>query len=133
MSDAAEDRKELQFPSSIRDAWDQKTEIERQMKSLEKRKKALEKFIKDQLAAELPTEPDESGHRVAIKDNVKLTAYNQKYPRYAKAVELITETLVPKTKRDEVSRIIDENSTEKEQMKLSFVEPDDEEESFGDY
>lgn len=124
MSSAMENR-EFQFPSKVGDAWEQKQEIEREIRSLEKRKKALEKFMKDSLRQHLPSEPDEKGHYTAVVDNVRLTAYNQKYPSYAKAIDQIVDTLVPKTKHDEAEEIIARNSSIKRQEKLSYQEPEE--------
>lgn len=124
MSSAMENR-EFQFPSKIGEAWKQKEEIEREIKALDKRKKALEKFMKDQLEAEMPQEPDEKGHFVVVRDNVKLTGYYQDYPSYSRAINEVIETLVPKSKRDDAIGVISEHTNRRFNTKLSWVEPEE--------
>jgi hypothetical protein len=117
--------REFQFPSKIGEAWEQKEQIEKEIRALEKRKKALEKFMKDQLQVKLPDEPDEDGHYVAVEENVKLTGYYQDYPSYSKALREIINELVPKTKQYEAGSIISSYTNTKFNTKLSWVEPEE--------
>lgn len=128
MSDPAKkEERTLEFPSSLNDAWRQKEEVERQIRSLNKRKKALEKFIGGQLESAL--EPDGHGHYRARKENVVMVGYYQEYPKYVEVLAEVKEKLIPKTKLDELSEIIKRHTTMKFNTRLSWKEDEDD---FGD-
>jgi hypothetical protein len=123
MGDAQEEQKVFDFPLSVREAFDQREDIDKEIKRLKKRYEGLSNFIAESVP---PTETDKkTGNKFGVKEGIKVSRWVQKSYSYKKAIDMIMTVLLPKTRWKEAELIIGKNVTETPRVTITEVEPEE--------
>ena len=109
------ERREFQFPASVRGGFDELAHIEGELKRLESRKKALRKYLQDSIPL---TDVDERGVEFGVVDGVVHRTFTRPSVSYAKVLDKVKEFLVPKTRWDDVGVIVEEFTSHSEVHKF---------------
>lgn len=100
MADAQE--KVLEFPTSVRDAYEKREALDRQIKKLQKQYNGLAGFIEKSVP---PTDEDEKGNPFGVVEGIRVSRWTQKSLSWRKALDDIVSLLVPKTKQGDAKTI----------------------------
>lgn len=96
------------FPESIEGAFLMYRACDSWAKRLDTRSKGLKKYLRDQI----PVETDEEGRGQAVAEGIERKVWYQSSTSYSKALEEIKETLVPKTRWEQVDEIVEKHTGE---------------------
>jgi len=120
MADAVQKR-EYQFPSTVRDAGEQYSDIINLIKSLEKRRDALKEFLIDKVVPKGLQISDEEPKKEWELEGVKVLMWISPRPSYAKVLEqLKDEGVIPRKWFDRVDAVIKENTKNTTSTKVSI-------------
>lgn len=121
MADAIEKR-EHKFPATLPSAAEQYAEIQRQIKQLQTREKALKEYLVSAIPVTLNAEEGVT-KAFDVKEGIKHSAWYSPRPSYAKALaQMKDEGIIPKTRLERADEIVQENTTVSVNHKIEIAD-----------
>lgn len=98
--------KVFQFPTNVREAFDQLETAQQDAKRLAKRISGLKGF----LMQSIPQDAKRDGKAFGIKEGVLNVSYSKSYTSWGEACKEIIEKLVPDKRQEDAANIIDDKT-----------------------
>jgi hypothetical protein len=121
MADQQVEPKVFQFPTNVREAFEQLEVAQTDEKRLKKRISGLKGF----LGKSIPMDMEKDGKAFGMKEGVLNLSYSKRYTSWSQACGIIVEQLVPEKRRQDAEDIIDQNTKASLVPKFGREEQDD--------